>query len=237
MIRIVAVIAVAVAIQSSASAQSYTGTWIAELSGTTYVRLELQGTTAAMTGRLGLGNIQTDGKGAIIKVAAAPRETHPLQEIVRRDTHLSFILKEGRDSIASSCVWSAQLSRPVVHPVGSRQEGIRRGGHCRPEADSIEKSREVECLRQRRRTPSRSHRMIGTTRKKSGVPTQRTCRIGALYWRRSWSPVPPSRLTNGKPNRQYRRRHNLSSQSFGLGSTSCRSTSPCSTIVGCQCGA
>lgn len=98
MIRIVAVIAVAVAIQSSASAQSYTGTWIAELSGTTYVRLELQGTTAAMTGRLSLGNIQTDGKGAIIKVAAAPRETHPLQEIVRRDTHLSFILKEGRDS-------------------------------------------------------------------------------------------------------------------------------------------
>ena len=97
MISIVAAVTLAAALQASASTQSYAGTWIAELSGTTYVRLELQG-TSAVTGRLSLGNIQTDGKGAIIKVAAAPRDTHPLQEIVRRETHLSFILKEGRDS-------------------------------------------------------------------------------------------------------------------------------------------
>jgi hypothetical protein len=98
MIRIVAAFAAAVALQSPASAQSYTGTWTAELSGTTYVRLELQGTNTAMTGRLSLGNMEADAKGVVIKVAAAPRELRPLQEVVRRDAHLSFILKEGRDS-------------------------------------------------------------------------------------------------------------------------------------------
>src|SRR5262245_34075562 len=43
--------------------QSYAGTWIADLTGTIYVRLELEGQAATLRGRIALGNIEVDKQG------------------------------------------------------------------------------------------------------------------------------------------------------------------------------
>jgi hypothetical protein len=93
MLKIVTAIGLIAMVQAPSPAQSYTGTWVAELSGTTYVRLELQG-TSTVTGRISLGNIQLGNQGEVTKADPAPREFRPLLEVARRDTHLSFASKE-----------------------------------------------------------------------------------------------------------------------------------------------
>jgi hypothetical protein len=97
MTKIIAAAALALAIQTpnSAPANSYGGTWIAEHAGTTFVRLELQNGTKAVTGRISLGNIEVDAQGQVAKAQAAPKELRPLVEISRVQSRLSFASKDG----------------------------------------------------------------------------------------------------------------------------------------------
>ncbi|HEY7473859.1 MAG TPA: hypothetical protein VH679_02540 [Vicinamibacterales bacterium] len=90
------VLVVSVQTPPPASAGSYAGTWIAEFSGTTYIRLELQGTDAAVTGRISLGNIEVDAQGQVAKAQAA-RAFRPLLDVVRRESHLAFASKDEHD--------------------------------------------------------------------------------------------------------------------------------------------
>lgn len=72
------------------SSRDYAGTWTAELAGTTYVRLEISATGDGLRGGLSLGNIQIDAKGLVTKAQAAPRDLTPVQDVVVRETHVSF---------------------------------------------------------------------------------------------------------------------------------------------------
>ncbi|HYN08962.1 MAG TPA: hypothetical protein VES67_16385 [Vicinamibacterales bacterium] len=96
----VVAVAIALAIQTPnpAPVQSYAGTWTAELAGATYVRLELEAATDALRGKLSLGNMQVDKQGQVSKAENAPRESTPLTEVVRRDSHLSFSRKDGEET-------------------------------------------------------------------------------------------------------------------------------------------
>lgn len=82
----------------SQTSQSYAGTWIADLTGTTYVRLELEGAAATLHGRIALGNIEVDKQGAVIKAGPAPRELTPIFDVAPRSTNIAFSHKDGRDT-------------------------------------------------------------------------------------------------------------------------------------------
>ena len=78
--------------------QSYAGTWVADLTGTIYVRLELEGPAAMLHGRIALGNIEVDNQGAVINAGPAPRQLTPIFDIAPRTTNIAFSHKDGRDT-------------------------------------------------------------------------------------------------------------------------------------------
>jgi hypothetical protein len=83
---------------SSQTSQSYAGTWIADFTGTTYVRLELEGPAAMLNGRIALGNIEVDKQGEVIKAAPAPQQLTPIFDVAPRTTNIAFSRKDGRDT-------------------------------------------------------------------------------------------------------------------------------------------
>ena len=98
MMKIAAAIAFLLALQAtSSSTQSYAGSWVAEASGTTFVRLELQAKSDAMTGRISVGNFQLDAQGEIAKASPAPPEFRAIFDVVRRGSRLSFRCRDRND--------------------------------------------------------------------------------------------------------------------------------------------
>jgi hypothetical protein len=96
-------IALAIAIgqtaASQAPGQTYAGTWIAELTGTTYIRLELEGAAGALRGRISLGNVTgLDAQGQVIKAEPAPRELTTIFDVTLRTTSIAFSHKNGNDT-------------------------------------------------------------------------------------------------------------------------------------------
>ena len=82
-----------------APGQTYAGTWIAELTGTTYIRLELEDAAGALRGRISLGkSIEVDAQGEVNKAEAAPRELTPIFDATLRTTSLAFSHKNGNDT-------------------------------------------------------------------------------------------------------------------------------------------
>ena len=81
-----------------AGSGSFAGTWVAELSGNTYVRLELRQEDGAVGGRIALGNIEVDAQGLVRTAGEAPRELTPLLSVVLRGSTLSFARKDGNDT-------------------------------------------------------------------------------------------------------------------------------------------
>ena len=78
--------------------QGLAGTWVADLKGTTYVRLELEPADAGtVRGRIALGNMEVDGQGQVIKAEAA-RELTPIFDVTLRITGISFARKDVNDS-------------------------------------------------------------------------------------------------------------------------------------------
>ncbi len=83
---------------SQAPGQTYAGTWIAEFTGTTYVRLELEGAAGALRGRISLGNVQVDAQGQVNKAEPAPRELTTIFDVTLRTTSIAFSHKDGNDT-------------------------------------------------------------------------------------------------------------------------------------------
>jgi hypothetical protein len=80
------------------ASQSFTGSWSAEYSGTTFVRLELDAARSPLGGRISLGDIELDKQGEVIKAKTAPASFTTLFDVVLRDSTLSFSRKDGRDT-------------------------------------------------------------------------------------------------------------------------------------------
>lgn len=78
--------------------QAYAGTWIAEHTGTTYVRLELEAAAGTLRGRVSLGNIQFDAQGVVNKAEPAPRQLTPIRDVNVQTTFVSFTRKESNDT-------------------------------------------------------------------------------------------------------------------------------------------
>jgi hypothetical protein len=78
--------------------QAFAGTWVAELTGTTYVRLEIEPAGGTLRGRLALGNIELDRQGHVSKAEAAPAELKPIFDVTVRGTDISFSRKDVNDT-------------------------------------------------------------------------------------------------------------------------------------------
>lgn len=98
-------IIIAVALMSAAGlaagqvpGQAYAGTWVANLAGSTYVRLELEPSEGTLRGRIALGNLQFDGQGQVAKAEPAPSRLTPLINVSLRITGISFARRDGNDT-------------------------------------------------------------------------------------------------------------------------------------------
>jgi hypothetical protein len=91
-------LAVGQAATGQGAAQDFAGTWVAELTGTTYVRLELEPAGGTLRGRIALGNIQFDRQGLVSKAEAAPRDLKPISDVTLRGTGLAFAWRNGNDT-------------------------------------------------------------------------------------------------------------------------------------------
>ncbi len=89
---------VALTFGQASDSRGYAGTWIAELAGKTYVRLEVTLVDDALGGRISLGNIEVDSHGVVTKAESAPRELTPIFDLAVRGSTLLFSLKEGEDT-------------------------------------------------------------------------------------------------------------------------------------------
>ena len=78
--------------------QSLAGTWTAEHAGNTFVRLELQVTGNAISGRLSLGDVEVDKTGALKAAKTATREPTPIFDVAERAGKLTFAYKDGRET-------------------------------------------------------------------------------------------------------------------------------------------
>jgi hypothetical protein len=96
--RTVILIAVLLSAFRQEGSQPYAGTWIAELAGKAYVRLELNATKGTLAGNISLADIHVDSRGVVNRVTSAPREVTPIFDITLRDSTLSFSRKDGDDT-------------------------------------------------------------------------------------------------------------------------------------------
>jgi hypothetical protein len=98
-------ILVAIALMSTAGmaaagqapGQAYAGTWVADLAGTTHVRLELEPSEGTLRGRIALGNLQFDRQGQVTKAEPAPSRLTPLIDVTLRITGISFSRRDVTD--------------------------------------------------------------------------------------------------------------------------------------------
>ena len=75
----------------------FAGTWTAEHSGATFVRLELRAASGPPAGELALGDVQVDAKGVVSKAAAAPSAGAPIFDVVVKGSTMTFARKDGDD--------------------------------------------------------------------------------------------------------------------------------------------
>ena len=74
------------------------GTWVADLNGTTFVRLELRTENGRLIGALGTGDIHMDKNGVVDEAKSVPATLTPLSNIVIGGGVVSFTRVEGDDS-------------------------------------------------------------------------------------------------------------------------------------------
>ena len=94
--QILLLIALALVASGQAGAQ-FAGTWIAEHSGATFVKLELRAGTGPPSGELALGNVQVDDKGFVSKAEPAPSAGVAIFDAVVKGSTLAFARKDGND--------------------------------------------------------------------------------------------------------------------------------------------
>ena len=73
------------------------GTWVAELNGTTFMRLELRTESGRLIGAIGTGDIQFDKNGVVNEAKRAPTTLTPMSSIEISGSVMSFKRIEGDD--------------------------------------------------------------------------------------------------------------------------------------------
>jgi len=73
------------------------GTWVADLNGTTFVRLELRTENGRLIGALGTGDIHIDKNGLVDSAKSAPETLTPLTNMVIARGMMSFNRTQGDD--------------------------------------------------------------------------------------------------------------------------------------------
>jgi hypothetical protein len=76
---------------------SMTGTWVADLKGTTFMRLELRTENGRLIGALGTGDIHLDKNGVVDDAKVIPATLTPLANIVVARGVMSFTRTQGDD--------------------------------------------------------------------------------------------------------------------------------------------
>lgn len=87
-----------VALSLAQNLEPFGGTWIAEFSGATFIRLELSATGGTLAGRIALGNMEVDAEGRVKAAKAAPNRATPIFDVVMGDSIVSFSIKDGNDT-------------------------------------------------------------------------------------------------------------------------------------------
>ena len=82
----------------SPAASVFSGTWVAEFKGATFVRLDLKSTGTAIAGALGTGDLSVDKNGDVMQVTPIPSTLTPLYEVVVKGSTLMFKRAEGSDA-------------------------------------------------------------------------------------------------------------------------------------------
>ena len=77
---------------------SHAGTWVAELKGLTFVRLEVKTVNGRLTGALATGDIQFDTNGVVNGAKSAPTALTPMDNITISRDVMSFTRIEGSDT-------------------------------------------------------------------------------------------------------------------------------------------
>jgi|SRR6187200_968956 hypothetical protein len=95
--HILLLIALALVASGQPGAQ-FAGTWTAEHSGATFVRLELRADNGLPAGELALGNVQVDAKGVVSKADPAPSPGVSIFDVVVKGLSMSFARKDGDDT-------------------------------------------------------------------------------------------------------------------------------------------
>lgn len=95
MTHLVCVLLASFALQSAAD--TLTGTWVADLNGTTFVRLELRTEKGRLIGSLGTGDIHIDKNGVVDEAKSAPAMLTPISSIVMSRGVISFSRVQGDD--------------------------------------------------------------------------------------------------------------------------------------------
>ena len=88
---------IALAVASGQPGAQFAGTWTAEHSGTTFVKLELRAGTGPPAGELALGNVQVDDKGVVSKAEPAPSAGVAIFDVVVKGSTMSFARKDEDD--------------------------------------------------------------------------------------------------------------------------------------------
>ena len=94
---VIAVVVALAALWSGQATPSFAGVWVAEHSGQTFVRLELEQKGSSLTGRISLGDMELDKGGNIRKVSAAPATTKPLGDVALKERVLTFSSRDVSD--------------------------------------------------------------------------------------------------------------------------------------------
>jgi hypothetical protein len=98
LVAVVVMSTLGVAAAAQVPGLAYAGTWVADLTGTTYVRLELEPFNGTLRGRIALGNVQFDRQGQVRKAEAPSRPSTPIIDVSLRITGISFSHKDGNDT-------------------------------------------------------------------------------------------------------------------------------------------
>ncbi len=79
------------------AAPSAAGLWTAEQGGRTFVQLEFSPAGDALSGRISIGDIETDKSGAVKTAAAAPSLMTPIRDVKVTGSVVTFVHKDGTD--------------------------------------------------------------------------------------------------------------------------------------------
>ena len=83
---------------SQPASANLAGTWVAELKGVTFMRLELRTVDGRLIGAIGTGDIQFDKDGVVNEAKAAPKTLTPIANITVARGVMSFTRVEGDDT-------------------------------------------------------------------------------------------------------------------------------------------